>query len=79
MEHACRDSGSVHPQRCTNVTVTYRVTVGITIDVAIDVTVTVTIPVIVRVAFSVDVESDITISNRIEFHDAFRFTITDIR
>ena len=73
MEHACRDSGSVHPQRCSNVTVTYRVaiTVGITIDVAINVNVTITSPV--------DVESVITISERNEFDVNFRFTVTDIR
>ena len=58
MEHADGDSGSVHPERCNNVTVTYRVT----INVAINVTVAVTITVSIRVTFSVDVDSVITIT-----------------
>jgi len=81
MEHDFGNSGPVHPQRCTNVTIGYRVTVTyrVTIDVTVAVAINVSIAVSIRVTFSVDVKSVITISERYEFYVNFRFAIIDIR
>ena len=43
MEHACRDSGSVHPQRCNNVTVNVTIAVSIRVTFSVDVESVITI------------------------------------
>lgn len=71
MEHAGGYSRIVCPERHNNITAADRVADRVAIALSIAVSVCIT--------FSGDAESVITISERIDFHLGFCFTVTDIR